>query len=92
MKWIYNLDGNVQGVFTTLELAAADTDKLGVIEQVTQAELEIIQRAWRDKELKSTDWIIPITDHPERASYLTYRTNLRDWPSTDDFPNTKPTL
>jgi len=92
MKWIYNLDGNIQGVFTTLELAAADTDKLGVIEQVTQAELEIKQRAWRDKELKSTDWIIPITDHPERDSYLTYRTNLRNWPSTDDFPATRPTL
>jgi len=31
-------------------------------------------------------------DHPERESYLTYRTKLRDWPTTDDFPNTKPTL
>lgn len=92
MKWIYNLEGDIQGVFTSLELAVADADKLGVIEQVTQAELETKQRAWRDAELKSTDWIVPITDHPERASYITYRTNLRDWPSTADFPNTKPTL
>lgn len=51
-----------------------------------------VAREWRNLELKSTDWIVPISDHPERASYLTYRTNLRDWPSTDDFPNTKPTL
>jgi len=49
-------------------------------------------RLWRDKELSDSDWIVPLTDHPERASYLTYRANLRDWPSTDDFPNTKPTL
>jgi hypothetical protein len=49
-------------------------------------------REWRDLELKSTDWIVSILDHPERESYLTYRTKLRDWPTTDDFPNTKPTL
>ena len=49
-------------------------------------------RTWRDKQLKNTDWIVPVTDHPERDSYLTYRTNLRNWPSTDDFPATRPTL
>jgi len=49
-------------------------------------------RNWRNHELACTDWIVPLTDHPERASYLTYRTNLRNWPSTDDFPATKPTL
>ncbi len=54
--------------------------------------IEVAAKAWRDEELKSTDWIVPITDHPERASYLTYRSNLRDWPPTDDFPNTRPTL
>ena len=54
--------------------------------------IEVAAKAWRDGELKLTDWIVPITDHPERASYLTYRASLRDWPATDDFPNTKPTL
>lgn len=49
-------------------------------------------REWRDLELKSTDWIVSISDHPERESYLTYRDSLRNWPATDDFPNTKPTL
>ena len=49
-------------------------------------------KAWRNIELASTDWIVPLTDHPEKASYLTYRTNLRNWPSTDDFPGTRPTL
>jgi len=49
-------------------------------------------RFWRNKELKATDWIVPLTDHPERANYLTYRAKLRDWPSTDDFPAIKPTL
>ena len=53
---------------------------------------EDIARTWRNQELKDTDWIIPINDHPQRATYLTYRTALRDWPSTSDFPGTKPTL
>lgn len=54
--------------------------------------IEVAAKAWRDGELKLTDWIVPITDHPERAGYLTYRASLRDWPTTDDFPNIKPTL
>jgi hypothetical protein len=47
-------------------------------------------RAWRDSELKRTDYIVPLSDHPERAAYMTYRVALRDWPSTDSFPTTKP--
>jgi len=59
---------------------------------ITSEEIEDQARQWRNSELESTDWIVPLTDHPERAGYLTYRTNLRNWPSTDDFPNNKPTL
>ena len=51
-----------------------------------------IQKSWRDAELKATDWIIPITDHPERDAALLYRVALRDWPSTDNFPLTKPII
>lgn len=49
-------------------------------------------RKWRDSELKNTDWIVPITDYPNHAQWLTYRQELRDWPSTENFPNTKPTI
>ena len=49
-------------------------------------------RKWRDKELKDTDWIVAVTDHPQLAAHKTYRQELRDWPSTGDFPDTKPTL
>ena len=58
----------------------------------TTEEIAADARAWRDSELSSTDWIVPLSDHPQRAAYLTYRTALRDWPSTSDFPDTKPTL
>lgn len=59
---------------------------------LSQNEIESIARAWRDSELNSSDWIVPLTDHPQRSAYMTYRTNLRNWPSTDNFPDTKPTL
>ena len=48
-------------------------------------------REWRDMELQATDFIVPTTDYPNHAAWLTYREQLRDWPSTDDFPETKPT-
>jgi len=49
-------------------------------------------KLWRDKELEKSDWVVPVTDHPARDSYLAYRAKLRDWPSTEAFPETKPTL
>ena len=51
-----------------------------------------IATQWRNRELLNTDWIVPVTDHPQHADYLAYRQALRDWPSTSDFPDTKPTL
>ena len=58
----------------------------------TTAEIEADARLWRDGELSASDFIVPLSDHPQRAAYMTYRTALRNWPSTDAFPATKPTL
>jgi len=57
----------------------------------TQEELETEARIWRDNEIQYTDFIVPLTDYPTHAATLTYRQELRDWPSTEEFPNTKPT-
>ena len=53
---------------------------------------ELEARAWRDFELMSSDHIVMIPDHAELALYKAYRSALRDWPSTSDFPGTKPVL
>ena len=53
---------------------------------------ELSAYAWRDAELARTDILVAIPDHPQRAALLTYRADLRAWPSTGDFPNTRPTL
>ena len=58
----------------------------------TQEDINAQARAWRNGELASSDYIVPLTDHPQRAAYMTYRENLRAWPATDDFPDTRPTL
>jgi len=56
----------------------------------TTEEIEAEAREWRDSELQGTDFIVPLTDHPDQTATLTYRQELRDWPSTDAFPDTKP--
>jgi hypothetical protein len=58
----------------------------------TQEDINYSAKLWRNEELSKTDHIVPLTDHPDHAATLAYRAALRDWPSTSDFPDTKPTL
>ncbi len=60
-------------------------------EQLAQAK-EAEARQWRDAELSFTDQASQTPDWPNRDNILSYRAALRDWPSTEDFPDTKPTL
>ena len=55
---------------------------------------EQIEIMWRNKELDDTDKYMSVSDYPEanRAAMADYRQRLRDWPSTPDFPDTRPTL
>ena len=53
---------------------------------------EVQEKMWRDLELSATDYIVPLSDHPQRDAYITYREALRQWPSTDSFPATRPEL
>jgi hypothetical protein len=45
------------------------------------------EKFWRNAELESTDFIVPLTDHPKHSAYMTYRQELRDYPSQPDFSN-----
>ena len=49
-------------------------------------------RTWRDAELTLTDVAATVSDYPNATAVLAYRTALRDWPSTEDFPATRPEL
>tara|TARA_R110000772_G_C13230567_1_gene432711 strand:+ start:853 stop:1155 length:303 start_codon:yes stop_codon:yes gene_type:complete len=49
-------------------------------------------RTWRNGELSSSDYIVQLSDHPQRAAYMAYRESLRTWPSTAAFPDTRPVL
>jgi hypothetical protein len=52
----------------------------------------LFNRNWRDQELADTDYMVPIIDHPQHSDYMAYRVLLRDWPSTEDFPVTRPVV
>ena len=45
------------------------------------------EKQWRDSELQASDFIVPLTDHPQHAAYMTYRQELRDYPAQQDFQN-----
>lgn len=45
------------------------------------------EKSWRDSELKASDFIVPLTDHPQHDAYMAYRQELRDYPAQSDFPN-----
>ena len=47
---------------------------------------------WRDAELLRTDIAATVSDYPNAAAIITYRAALRDWPSTEDFPETRPVI
>ena len=49
-------------------------------------------RNYRNAELARTDSLSLLPDHPQKTQIAAYRTALRDWPSTSDFPDTPPTL
>ena len=86
----------VTPIATMILLSSFDTTVMGQrwtgTAWETLPETAASAREWRDNELAATDWIMPVTDHPDRAAYVTYREELRQWPSTSSFPDTKPTL
>lgn len=47
---------------------------------------------WRNKELERTDSLALLPDHPQATQILAYRQALRDWPSTEDYPDTRPVM
>ena len=61
-------------------------------EEIKVATLAIEAKRWRDQELKNTDTLSLLADHPNNTNILLYRQELRDWPNTSEFPLTKPTL
>jgi len=94
MKYnIKDADGNILNTINSdAEFVEANFDRYELYVEPTPAEptAEEEARMWRDMELSATDYIVPLTDHPQRAAYMAYREALRDWPATADFPDTRP--
>jgi hypothetical protein len=84
---------NIRALESQVEELTKDGGSYEKIEvTLTDGQIRGNARSWRDMELLATDYIVPLTDHSQRDAYLNYRDRLRAWPSTDSFPDTRPTL
>ena len=96
MKYIIkDADGNITNTINAdAEFVEANFEhyELYVAPTPVEPTAEEEGRMWRDGELSATDYIMPLSDHPQRDAYITYRESLRQWPSTESFPDTRPVL
>tara|TARA_B110000495_G_C22828902_1_gene483653 strand:- start:460 stop:756 length:297 start_codon:yes stop_codon:yes gene_type:complete len=92
---IKDADGNITNTINAdAEFVEANFEhyELYVAPTPVEPTAEESERVWRDSELSATDYIVPLSDHPQRDAYITYREALRQWPSTEDFPDNPPKL
>jgi len=94
MKYnIKDADGNITNTISAdAEFVEANFEHYELWVAPTPAEPTAAEagRMWRDMELASTDKAAQTPDWPNRDNILTYRVALRDWPATDNFPDTRP--
>mgnify|MGYP006099176185 CR=1 FL=1 len=96
-KWIIkDADGNITNPCILADEAFVQSlsDYYEEFVEPTPAEptAEEAGRMWRDSELNATDRAAEISDWPNRTNILAYRVLLRDWPSTENFPATRPVV
>ena len=96
-KWtIKDADGNITNPCILADEAFVQSISDYYEEWVAAAPIvptaEETARGWRNNELDATDTASQTPDWPNRDNILTYRTALRNWPSTSDFPATRPEL
>lgn len=66
--------------------------KVDVISEEETLAISDSAKTWRNEELSSTDARSCVSDDPNHDNLIIYRQQLRDWTSTSDFPDIRPTL
>tara|TARA_B100001059_G_scaffold235677_1_gene282209 strand:+ start:470 stop:766 length:297 start_codon:yes stop_codon:yes gene_type:complete len=92
---IKDADGNITNtIIADADFVEANFDhyEVWVAPTPTEPTAEEAARIWRNAELEATDKAAQTPDWPNRDNILTYRQALRDWPSTSNFPATRPEL
>ena len=97
---ILNSDGDVVNTIEAdqdfVDAHHSGKHELVVPPELTESQLTEIAtreaRNWRNHELETTDKAANTLDWPNRDNILLYRTALRNWPSTSDFPATRPVI
>jgi hypothetical protein len=92
---IKDADGNItnEGINADEEFMAANFSHY---EEVVQATIvsSIVGESiiWRDEELHRTDTLQLLNDYPNASALTAYRQELRDFPASPEFPNTRPVM
>lgn len=88
---IKDISGNVVNtIVATEDFVSANFEHYELIVDSYKASEE--RREWRDSELARTDLLMVVSDYPYKEQLTAYRQALRDWPATEDFPETRPEL
>jgi hypothetical protein len=83
----------VEPALNSIKVGDSFVEKEDIFEQyILETTKEEYARRRRNELLQETDWIVGVSDHPQHSVYTAYRTALRDWPSTESFPDTRPEL
>ncbi len=83
----------VEPELNSIKVGDSFVEKEDIFEQyILETTKEEYARRRRNELLQETDWIVGVSDHPQHSVYTAYRTALRDWPSTEAFPDTRPVL
>tara|TARA_B100001250_G_scaffold328751_1_gene293328 strand:- start:57 stop:470 length:414 start_codon:yes stop_codon:yes gene_type:complete len=92
-------DGTVKTHLATLERVQEYVKHGGSYEEenseivLSENEIKEKARSWRNSALRETDKFVSVTDHPDHAKIIAYRSALRAWPEdTENFPDKRPVL
>lgn len=83
-----------ESFFVGFDLKRLHSDAVSYNEKISTAYMseETVARVWRNAMLDMTDVWESRQSHGQYSAYKNWRTALRDWPSTKDFPTKQPTL
>lgn len=93
---ILNENGEVENtIIASLSFVDKNYTSFREVEEPTKGPVktkEEEEREWRDLELFRTDSLVLLPDYPYKEQLTAYRQALRNWPATEDFPDTRPEI
>lgn len=88
---VYNILDEADNIINTIvspePFVKEKYERYEVVRLIVDPDLE---REWRNKQLAESDSLMLLADYPNKERLSAWRQVLRDWPNTEDFPQTRP--